>query len=108
MSFAILLKLLATMKETIIAVLISIIGWLAHYVHDLLKEWSTETFSILRMLANAFLAWFVWYIIYGFIPHDSNLVGVIVGIGWFSATKILPLLEQIGVKIVEKYLNNKL
>lgn len=105
MSIALLLKFFAFMKETIIAILISALWGIAHYVHDISRKWSVEKFSYGRFFTHIFLSWFVGYIVYSLMPHDSTIVWPVVGISWFSTTKILPLIERVGVAFVEKYLN---
>jgi len=108
MSFGLLIKLLLSVKETLFAILAAAIGWLAHYIYDITKEWSKSKHSYIRLSSSIFLAWFVGYIVYHLMPVNSDIIWPVVSIAGFSTTKVLPMIETLAIKILEKYINNKL
>ena len=77
--------------------------WFAHYLYAVSK-W--EKFQIYMLLINMFLAFWLWTIVYSFIP-DSAFKWGIVGIVGFSTHPILLILEEKGVDFIEKYLKTK-
>ena len=90
--------------ETIIslapAIIISAIGWLANYIYKTSK-W--EKFQLIKLIANIFLAWFLWYIVQAFIPSDSQMQWPLLAISWFCAYPILQLLETNGTNLISKF-----
>lgn len=107
MSIGILFKLLLSVKETIFAIMAAAIGWLAHYIYDITREWTKSKHSYMRLSSNIFLAWFVGYIVFNLMPSDSEITWPVVSIAGFSTTKVLPLIETLAIKIIEKYIGNK-
>lgn len=79
------------------------LGWFAHYLY-VVSKW--ERFHIYMLLINMLLAFWLWTVIYSFIP-DSSFKGWIVGIAGFSTYPILSILEEKWTIIVEKYLKIK-
>lgn len=75
------------------------IGWFAHYLY-IVSKW--EKFHVYMLLINMFLAFWLWTIIYMFIP-DSDVKGGIVWIAGFSTYPILSILEEKWVSIMNKY-----
>lgn len=108
MSFGLLIKLLISVKETIFAIIAAAIGWLAHYIYDITKEWSKSKHSYLRLSSSIFLAGFVGYVVYNLMPVNSDITWPVVSIAGFSTTKVLPMIEALSVKFLKKYINNKL
>ena len=108
MSLGILFKLLLSVKETIFAIMAAAIGWLAHYIYDITRDGSKSKHSYMRLSSNIFLAWFVGYIVFHLMPSDSDITWPVVSIAGFSTTKVLPLIETFAIRILEKYINNKL
>ena len=108
MSFGLLIKLLISVKETLFAILAAAIGWLAHYIYDITKDWSKSKHSYMRLSSSIFLAWFVGYIVYNLMPVNSDITWPVVSIAGFSTTKVLPMMETLAIKLLEKYINNKL
>lgn len=89
--------------ETIIsiapAIIISSIGWLANYIYKTSK-W--EKFQLFKMVANIFLAGFLWYIVQAFIPLDNKMFWPLLAISWFCAYPILQLLETNWTHLIYK------
>lgn len=99
-----LFAFLDSIKDNIIILIISWFGGIAHKVYHLSKPNSTETFSWMALLANLFLAWFIGYIVAGFIDHDSKLYWPSLSMAWFCAYPLLAILEKQGSKYLSKFL----
>ena len=41
-------------------------------------------------------------------PVNSDITWPVVSIAGFSTTKVLPMMETLAIKLLEKYINNKL
>lgn len=91
--------------ETIIslapAIIISSIWGLANYIYKTSK-W--EPFQLMKLVANIFLAGFLWYIVQAFIPSDNQMFWPLLAISWFCAYPILQLLETNWTHLISKFL----
>lgn len=94
--------------ETIIslapALIISSVGWLANYIYKTSK-W--EDFKLGRLIANIFLAGFIWYIVQAFIPHDSDAYWPLLAITWFCSYPILQMVESKRPNIISNFMSIK-
>ena len=77
---------------------------MAHYLYEV-NKWKEFKFS--KFLINIFLAWFVWYVIWEFLPHTFELRDSFIAMSGFSAFPILSYIENKFPQIFENMLNNK-
>ena len=79
------------------------LGWFAHYLY-IVSKW--EKFKWTMLVINIFLAFWLWTVVYAFVP-DSAVKGWIMGVLGFSTYPILSIMEKKGLEIFEKYLHTK-
>lgn len=94
-------ELVTQLPEVTVPIAISAFGGLAKYVY---KSNKGEPFNIWKLLANMFLAWFLGYIVQGFVPSESQMFGPLLAITWFSAYPILQWLETSGKDLITKFM----
>ena len=85
--------------DIITAIIISSVWGFANYLYKVSKG---EKFSFLKMVINIFLAWFLGYIVQGFIDPMSGMFWPLIAISWFCAYPILNLLEKQGTNLITK------
>jgi hypothetical protein len=65
-------------------------GWVSYYLYQVSK-WKDFQWSL--FFINMVLAFFVWYVIWQFLPN-SEYTNWLLAISWFSSYGILQFLEQ--------------
>lgn len=73
--------------------------WLAHYIYKVSK-W--DKFSIVRLIINIILAWWVW-----FLGQEMWLSPAFISISGFCTYPILTLIEDKGARILTDLLIKK-
>jgi hypothetical protein len=78
--------IIETMSNNIPWVWIASIGWFVHYLYKVTK-W--EKFSVLRLIINIILAWWI-----GFLCQEAWLAPAYISIAWFCTYPLLNLIEN--------------
>lgn len=74
--------------------------WVAHYLY-MVSKW--ERFRLVMLVINIFLAFWIWTVIYAFVP-DTAVKWWIIGMAWFSTYPLLWILEKKWASLVDKYI----